>query len=210
MKTILFTGDSLTDAVRNRENDHFLGQGYVTMTAGEIGVNYPGKFRFLNRGIGGDRTVDLLARWKKDCINLKPDYLTLLIGVNDVSHELAYQNGVSAELFEKLYRELLDMAIKENPDIKIIIMTPFIMHGELTDCYFEPFYKELLNREKIIISIAEKYGFPYINLRELTAEKCLPYAPDSYWSRDGMHPDVSGHMIIAKRLTEELIKLIEE
>lgn len=208
MKTILFQGDSLTDSVRNRDNDRHLGQGYVSMTAGELGVLYPGKFRFLNRGVGGDRTVDLLARWKKDCINLHPDYLTILIGVNDVSHELAYENGVSAPLFRQLYKNLLDMAFESNPDMKIIVMTPFILHGGLTDCYFEPFWNELLIREKIICSIAEEYKLPCINLRELVAEKCLPYAPDEYWSIDGMHPAVSGHMTIAKRLTAELIKII--
>ena len=84
MKLILFQGDSITDTGRDFNYDHNTGYGYVTMTAGKIAVDYPGQFRFLNRGISGNRIVDVYARIKKDIINLKPDYVSILIGVNDV------------------------------------------------------------------------------------------------------------------------------
>ena len=100
MKLVLFQGDSITDCGRNREADHPMGSGYATMAAGEIMAEHPGEYRFLNRGISGNRSVDLYARIKQDLINLKPDYLSILIGVNDVWHEYTRQNGVDADKFE--------------------------------------------------------------------------------------------------------------
>ena len=103
-KTILFQGDSITDCGRSRENDSDMGMGYPTMVKGELGLEYPGQYTFLNRGISGDRIVDIYARIKADIINLKPDYMSILIGVNDVWHELGgCCNGVSAEKYEKIY-----------------------------------------------------------------------------------------------------------
>ena len=103
MKTILFQGDSITDAGRNRENDANLGVGYPTLIKGELGFEEPGEFCFLNRGIGGNRIVDLYARIKMDIINLKPDVMSILIGVNDVWHDFSMHNGVDAEKFYKIY-----------------------------------------------------------------------------------------------------------
>ena len=87
MKTIVFQGDSITDATYPRQYPTELGNGYVTMTAGRITFDYPGQYRCYNRGISGNRSVDMYARIKKDVLNLKPDILTVLIGVNDVWHE---------------------------------------------------------------------------------------------------------------------------
>ena len=124
MKLILFQGDSITDAGRDFNYDPDMGYGYATMTAGKILVDYPGQFRFLNRGISGNRIVDLYARIKKDIINLAPDCLSILIGVNDVWHEIGERNGVSAEKFQMVY-DLLIREIKEAlPETKIIILEP--------------------------------------------------------------------------------------
>ena len=89
MKTIVFQGDSITDAIRNCENDNYMGSGYATMVAGELGLSEPNEYKFYNRGISGNRVLDLYARWKTDCLNLKPDYLSILVGINDVWHEYA-------------------------------------------------------------------------------------------------------------------------
>ena len=85
-KLILFQGDSITDAGRNRENDAGTGTGYPTFVKGELGLSNPGEYEFINRGISGNRIVDLYARIKADIINLKPDYMSILIGVYDVWH----------------------------------------------------------------------------------------------------------------------------
>ena len=112
MKTILFQGDSITDAGRSREDDANLGLGYPTLVKGELGFEYPGRYTMLNRGISGNRVVDLYARIKADIINLKPDVMSILIGVNDVWHELGGHNGVDAEKYFKIYSMLIE-EIKE-------------------------------------------------------------------------------------------------
>ena len=88
MKRVLFQGDSITDMMRSRENDKFLGIGYPVLVSAELGLDYPGEYEFLNRGVSGNRIVDLYARIKSDIINLKPDVISFLIGINDVWHEL--------------------------------------------------------------------------------------------------------------------------
>ena len=93
---VLFQGDSITDACRNRENDTNAGCGYANMVKGALGAAEPYKYIFLNRGISGNRIVDLFARMKADMINLKPDFMSILVGVNDVWHEYTRHNGVSA------------------------------------------------------------------------------------------------------------------
>ena len=95
-KVILFQGDSITDCGRSREADHAMGNGYATFVGGALAAKEPYAYQFYNRGISGNRVVDLYARMKIDMINLKPDYMSLLIGVNDVWHEYEVQNGISA------------------------------------------------------------------------------------------------------------------
>ena len=99
---ILFQGDSITDCGRVREDPGSVGEGYAHMVKGQLGCEHPGVYGFLNKGISGDRIVDVYARIKSDIINLEPDFMSLLIGVNDVWNELGgVHNGVSAEKFEK-------------------------------------------------------------------------------------------------------------
>ena len=108
---ILFFGDSITDASRERETDFGLksyGFGYVRAIAGNLLLDNPNKYEIINRGIGGNRIVDLYARIKKDLWNEKPDFLNILIGVNDVWHEIANQNGVDIVRFEKVYRTIIE------------------------------------------------------------------------------------------------------
>ena len=114
----LFQGDSITDAGRaNYEDPHSMGSGYPRLL--EADLTFGQNCEVMNCGISGSRVVDLLARWKKDCLNLKPDVLTIFIGVNDVWHELGGRcNGVSPELFEDVYRILLREAQKALPGIR--------------------------------------------------------------------------------------------
>lgn len=99
MKKILFQGDSITDAGRSREDLTNLGKGYPLFVAGALGMDEPGEYEFVNRGISGNRIVDIYARIKMDIINLKPDVMSLLIGVNDVWHEVSSQNGVDGDKY---------------------------------------------------------------------------------------------------------------
>ena len=101
MKKVLFLGDSITDGGRSyEENVHdYIGQGYTLMAAGVLAMEKPGEYEFTNKGISGNRIVDLYSRIKCDCWNLQPDYISILMGVNDVWHEQECKNGVEEKRF---------------------------------------------------------------------------------------------------------------
>lgn len=203
MKTIVFMGDSITDAGRLMDRNNYMGDGYVTMTAGRIAYDYPGKYQMFNKGISGHKMVDVYSRIKRDTINLKPDILTLLIGVNDVWHELNEQNGSSNESFGRVLEWYL-LEVKEAlPDVKIVMMEPFVLPGTGTEQYFETFYNELRVRSATCKAVAEKMGIPYITLQEdmtALAEKCTP----DYVLFDGVHPNSAGHELISRKLYDAL------
>ncbi len=209
MKRFLFQGDSITDAQRGKITEDIcgyeIGNGYATIVAGNIGAKYPGKLEFFNRGISGNRVVDLYARIKKDIINLRPDYLSILIGVNDVWHELNHQNGISAEKFEMLYSMLIEEIKSELPDIKIYILEPFLTHGEAVDERWDIFRGEVEKRAEVSKKIANKYALTFVPLQEKFDTACNS-APCTYWTKEGVHPTAMGHGIIANSLVEAIEK----
>ncbi len=193
---ILFQGDSITDAGRSREDNYNLGRGYPLLVEAELGLKEPAKYEFLNRGISGNRIVDLYARIKADIINLKPDVMSILIGVNDVWHELSDNpNGVSADKFFKIYSMLIDEVMEALPNIKIMILEPFVLKACSTEGRWEEFDTEVRKRAAMAKKVAEKYGLPFIPLQEGFDELCKS-APESYWLGDGVHPTPKGHAFI--------------
>ena len=201
-KVILFQGDSITDCGRNREDITSTGVGYAHMVKGQLGCEHPGEYEFINKGISGNRIVDVYARIKMDIINLKPDYMSLLIGVNDVWHELGGRhNGVAAEKFEKIYDMLIAEILEALPDIKIMILEPFVLEAAATAATEEEperwdyFRTEVPLRAATAKRIAEKYNLPFVALQDKLNEACKQ-APASYWLRDGVHPTPMGHWII--------------
>lgn len=197
MKTIVFQGDSITDAGRKREYADSMGMGYANMAGGELGYLYPGEYKTYNRGISGNRIVDVYARWKKDCLNLKPDYISLLIGVNDVWHEIMAENGVEAEKFEIIYDMLLHETKKALPDVKIILMEPYLLRYTATEEQWKYFYDEVEKRRDAVKRLAKQHGLVTIPLQEIF-DKALKKAPVEFWSVDGVHPTTAGHGLIAK------------
>ena len=216
MKRILFQGDSITDCGRAREGGyaHWLGNGYATMVSGELGLKYPGEYEFFNRGISGNRIVDLYARIKSDFINLKPDYASILIGVNDAWHEYSRQNGVDTEKFEKIYCLLLDEIFEALPNIKIFLMTPFLLHGTSADSCeeypdrFERLQKDTMGKADAVKRIGKKYGLPVIDLQKAFDEHLSEKAPDSYWVTDGVHPHLAGHALIKELWIKQFNEII--
>ncbi len=203
-KVILFQGDSITDAHRSRDNDQFPGSGYPTLVKARLGFDFPNQYTFFNRGISGNRIVDLYARIKSDIINLKPDYLSILIGVNDVWHELGgVNNGVSAEKFEMVYDWLMTEIKTALPDIKIMLMEPFVLEGAATcnteqePTRWEYFQKEVALRADAARRIALRHQLPIIALQHKFNEACA-LAPSTYWLADGVHPTAMGHELIAR------------
>ena len=201
-KLILFQGDSITDFGRKREDITSTGVGYVHMVKGQLGCEHPGEYEFINKGISGNRIVDVYARIKMDIINLKPDYMSLLIGVNDVLHELnGWHNGVAAEKFEKIYDMLISEILEELPDIKIMILEPFVLEAAITTATeaeperWDYFRTEVPLRAAAAKRIAEKYTLPFVALQDKFDEACKK-APVSYWLYDGVHPTPMGHWMI--------------
>ena len=193
---LLFMGDSVTDSSRfNREDPHSTGRGYVFLLESEFGAKHT-EYEFLNCGINGNRVVDLLARVKKDCINHNPDIVTLLIGVNDVSHEIYHQNGVGAELFEELYTILLREITAALPQVKLMIMAPYVLPGSITDVDYAGFTSGVAQRREIACRLAEKFHAGYVDLQKVFDE-ALTRAPVSHWCQDGVHPTPAGHALIA-------------
>ena len=193
---ILFQGDSITDADRSRQDDSRLGTGYPRLVEAALGLEEPFEHEFLNRGISGNRIVDLYARIKADIINLKPDLMSILIGVNDVWHETGDNpNGVCADKFYKIYDMLIEEVKAALPNLKIMILEPFVLQGCSTVENWEWFSTEVPKRAAMAKKIAEKYGLPFIPLQE-GFDKLCEKAPSEYWLGDGVHPTAKGHEFI--------------
>ena len=206
-KLILFQGDSITDALRARDNEMFPGNGYPTLVSGRLGYDAPGEYRFLNRGISGNRIVDLYARMKIDLINLKPDVQSILIGVNDVWQEIGNGNGVDAKKFEMVYDLLLSEVKAALPGICLIILEPFVLPGSATESTdevpgrWEYFRDEVPLRAAAAKRVAEKHGAAFVPLQARFDEACQKAEP-AYWLFDGVHPTSMGHELIARAWME--------
>lgn len=211
-KVVLFQGDSITDAGRSRENDVNMGYGYADMVSGSLGYQYPYQYKCYNRGISGNRVVDLYARIRKDMIHLSPDYMSILIGINDVWHEIGDKNGVDAEKFEMVYGLLIEELLRELPGLKLMLLEPFVLPGSATVATeaipnrWEYFRQETDLRRAAVKRLAEKYNLVFVPLQEkfsaLNAD-----APEGYWLRDGVHPTPAGHAVIQEAWLEGFRKL---
>ena len=196
--TVLFQGDSVTDCDRKREDAEDLGLGYAVMAASLFAARYPERnVRFLNRGIGGNRVRDLRARWQEDCIELKPDVVSILIGINDTWRRFDADSITTAEEYERDYRYLLTELKEKLPDTRIVLMDPFFLPiGDK-----EGWREDLDPRIAAVRSLAKEFGAVYIPLDGLFAAQYIASEPERY-SQDGVHPNWTGHAFIAERFLE--------
>lgn len=196
---ILFFGDSITDASRNRDadfKDSSYGFGYVRAVAGTLLSENPLKYEIYNRGISGNRITDLYSRIKIHCWNLEPDVLSILIGVNDIWHEFGSgRNGVDIKRFEKVYRMLLEDTREVLPNVKIILMEPFILEGTATQGQ-QDFFLQVKDYAKIVKKLAGEYNAIFLPLQEKLDQAADKYGEASYLA-DGVHPTVAGAQLIA-------------
>lgn len=207
MKTILFQGDSITDAGRYRESDHqttSMGGGYPLLLKARLMTDYPSEYNIINRGISGDRVVDIYARMLRDIVNLKPDYLSILVGVNDVWHGIGDNpDGVDAVKFEKIYDMLLSELRIRLSDCRFIILEPFVLPGPATvsdssDPHrWETFSVEVPLRAAATQRVAERHKAAFVPLQSMFDERCKTAEP-THWLRDGVHPTEAGHECIAR------------
>jgi len=193
-QTVLFIGDSIMDAGRKYEDPASLGSGFVTMAAGLFGSLYPELgVQFHNRGIGGHRVVDLAARWQQDCIALKPDWLTVMVGINDVMRRYDQDKPTTVEQYIFGYRELLLQAVQQVGS-KLIIIEPYVLP---TNEMRIKCREDLDPKIHALRNMAEELGALYIPTDGLFAEARMR-GGISYWAPDGVHPTPAGHALIAR------------
>ena len=211
-KTILFQGDSITDGGRMKDYEHDLnhqmGHGYAYIVNSTLGAKYPERnLKFINKGISGNRVGDLYARWIEDAMNIKPDILSILVGINDCEQLRYYGKGSDAVRFEKIYRILIEDTLQSKPDIKLVLMEPFgLPVGERKD-NFREMYDMLKGYQQATKRIAEDYGAIFVPLQDKFFELSEKHSAD-YWCWDGIHPTVCGHGIIADMWMERCKDLI--
>ncbi|MEN6314819.1 MAG: SGNH/GDSL hydrolase family protein [Clostridiaceae bacterium] len=191
---VLFQGDSITDAGRSREDDSLLGNGYPMM----IRAWYSSRFIedhavFLNRGISGNRVKDLLIRLENDFIDLKPTWVSILIGVNDCWRRYDRNDPTSAEEFEERYRKLLT-ELKQNLDAKIILCEPFLLHVTAEKASWR---EDLDPKIKVVRKLAKEFNTLLVPLDSVFSQAAQKRSPE-FWSADGIHPTAAGHALIAR------------
>jgi lysophospholipase L1-like esterase len=191
---ILFIGDSVTDCRRDKDVDDTLGMGYAVMVAGRLGLAHPElNLRFINRGINGNRTCDLLARWDEDCINLQPDWVSILVGVNNTWRRYDANDPTTDEVFESEYRELLQR-LKDKTSARIVMCSPFLLH---TDSNIIAMREDLDPKIAIIKKLAEEFGAIWVDFDAAFFAAQQRHIP-SYWAGDGIHPSEAGHALMAE------------
>lgn len=207
MKTFLFQGDSITDSERSRGNDWNMGYGYPDLVASELCYRRPNEFNFINRGVSGDKSPQMYSRIKTDTINYRPDYLSILIGVNDVWHPLHDEDqtgGFSVERYTQILSMFIEDVLAAKKDTVIAILEPFVLDGAATHDKIDAFVSGVSARAKAAKEVAEKYNLVFVPLQEVFNKK-LELAPADWWLIDGVHPTHAGHQLIAN----ELIKALE-
>ena len=206
--TILFQGDSITDSFREKEKElpnstDSMGKGYAFLAASKLLKTLPGKeLTIYNRGISGNKVNQLSDRWEKDALDLKPDWISILIGVNDYWHMLHYGYEGTFETYENGYRNLLKRTKDALPDVKLIICQPFAIPGTtaVDESWVEPFGKYQASAKKLALEF-NAFWVPF----QEAFDKAMLDAPASYWIPDGVHPSISGSQLMA----DEWLKIIQ-
>jgi len=199
-KIILFQGDSITDTGRNKSiatyNDaDSLGKGYAFLAASDLLEKFPhDNLQIYNRGISGNKVFELAKRWKEDCLDLKPDVLSILIGVNDFWHTLDLGYTGTVKTYHNDFKALLDQTLSAFPNIKIIIGEPFVIQGgeALSDKWFPDFeaYRTVAKE------LSKEFNTTFIPYQKMF-DNALKRADHNHWGRDGVHPSIAGARLMA-------------
>ncbi len=203
--TIVFQGDSITDAGRDKRNYHDMGPGYPKYASEAIRDAYPDvEFEFINQGISGNRTSQLFDRLYSDALSFEPDVISILIGVNDIWHR-AHRIETSDAQIELNYRSVLE-SIKRNTDAKIVMLAPYALDGQDAE-----FIKGgLPSVISIIEELAKEFADVYIPLNEHFARALETQPTPLFYSEDGVHPNEEGRKFIGRLYAEAVIPLVKE
>jgi len=206
-QVVLFQGDSITDAGRNREDmnpntQRALGTGYALLTAATLLEKYSSlNLKIYNKGISGNKVFQLAERWDKDCLELKPAVLSILIGVNDFWHKFNGQYDGTPEIYRKDFIALLERTTKALPGIRLVICEPFAVNGvkAVNDKWFPEFYEY----QKAAREIATMFDAVFVPFQK-AFDEAAKRAPASYWTGDGVHASFPG----AKMMSETWMKAV--
>ena len=202
---ILFQGDSITDAGRDRRNYHNLGNGYPKYAACAIEKAFPEKdIEFINLGISGNRTDQLFDRMYEDVVTLQPDVVSFLICINDIWHRHSHHVETTDAQIAANYRAILER-VKKQTNAKIVILAPFLLDSEDK----EPWREELNSILTIIRSLAEEFADVYIPLDQIFEETLKTQPESHYYSGDGVHPNQNGSEFIGKLYAEAVAPLLK-
>lgn len=198
-QTILFQGDSITDAGRKKDDSPAnsqpaLGNGYAWLAAAQLLVDHPDEqLKIFNRGISGNKVYQLAERWQEDCLDLQPDVLSILIGVNDYWHLLKHGYDGTVEKYETDYRALVKRTKDALPNVKLVICEPFVLKvGAVDDSWFPGFdgYRSAAKR------VADEAGATFVPF-QAQFEVAAKLAPPERWAADGVHPTGDGAALMA-------------
>jgi lysophospholipase L1-like esterase len=198
---ILFQGDSITDSGRNRDdntynNSRSLGSGYPMLAGADLLEKYASlNLKVFNKGISGNKVFQLAERWDTDCLSIKPDILSILIGVNDIWHKLNGQYNGTVEVYRHDYIALLERTKKALPNVKLVICEPFAVPG--VKAVDDKWYPEFYGYQKAAKEIADQFGATFIPYQKVYDE-AQKQAPGAYWTGDGVHPTLAGAQLMAK------------
>lgn len=189
---ILFQGDSITDASRVREYPQSLGNGFVFFLAATMwSQQAPLQLRVMNKGVAGDTVQDLQKRWQVDCIDLNPQWLSVMVGMNDALQMMAAKSKEGVVAYEKTYRDILADTVK-NCKSRIIMMESFAIpctdQAKAVREYLDPVIQAARR-------VAREFNVVYLPLDGVFADACTRI-PMTWWTQDGIHPLTSGHGLI--------------
>ena len=206
--TFLFQGDSITDGNRTRNNDwnHVMGHGYAYTLAGALWYEHPAKgFHFFNRGVSGDKVPDLAARWQADALDLKPDLVSILVGINDVSAYLDGDAASTAGQYETGYRALLEQTRQQLPGVQLVLCEPFILPVGKVKAQWEAYDREVRQRQQVVKKLSVEHDAILVAFGPAFA-RATAKAPADYWIWDGIHPMPAGHELMAREWLAQVRK----
>ena len=191
---VLFQGDSITDAGRSWQDDSNLGQGYAMMAAAWFSALCPEKgVRFINRGIAGNRIKDLRARWQQDCLALRPDWLSIMIGINDTWRRYDSGDPTSVRAFEDDYRAILE-SVRQNLKARLILCEPFLLAVPPDRRQWR---EDLDPKIEVVRKLAGEFAAILVPLDDIFAQAATRRQA-AFWAPDGVHPTPAGHALIAQ------------
>lgn len=202
---ILFQGDSITDAGRDKRNYFNMGNGYAKVASELIKEAHPDKdIEFINLGIGGNRTDQLFDRLYKDAIALEPDIISILIGINDIWHRYGSEKIATTDAqLELNYRTILT-ELRKKTNAKIMILSPYLLDCEGKDAIRE----DLKTVLPIIRGLADEFADVYVPLDEHFEEALKTMPEPRYYSADGVHPNQNGAEFIGKLYAEAIESIL--